>query len=50
MTPGQERRQPPHRPHAVHGPRFFSLSSRLATLVGVVPLVGNQRALALTCI
>jgi diguanylate cyclase (GGDEF)-like protein/putative nucleotidyltransferase with HDIG domain len=40
MTPGQERRQAPHRPHAVQGPRFFSLSKRLATLVGVVSFVG----------
>src|ERR671925_1542630 len=40
MTPGQERRQAPHRPHAVQGPRFFSLSRRLATLVGVVSLIG----------
>src|SRR5919109_24675 len=40
MTPGQERRQPPHRPHAVQGPRFFSLSRSLATLVGVVSAVG----------
>jgi diguanylate cyclase (GGDEF)-like protein/putative nucleotidyltransferase with HDIG domain len=40
MTPGQERRQPPHRPHAVQGPRFFSLSKQLATLVGVVSFVG----------
>jgi putative nucleotidyltransferase with HDIG domain len=40
MTPGQDRRQPPHRPHAVQGPRFFSLSKRLATLVGVVSFVG----------
>ena len=40
MAPGQERRQPPHRPHAVQGPRFFSLSKRLATLVGVVSFVG----------
>jgi diguanylate cyclase (GGDEF)-like protein/putative nucleotidyltransferase with HDIG domain len=41
MTPGQERRQEaPHRPHAVQGPRFFSLSKRLATLVGVVSFVG----------
>jgi diguanylate cyclase (GGDEF)-like protein/putative nucleotidyltransferase with HDIG domain len=39
MTPGQERRQA-HRPHAVQGPRFFSLSKRLATLVGVVAFVG----------
>src|ERR671910_566165 len=40
MTPGEERRQPPHRPHAVQGPRFFSLSKRLATLVGVVSFIG----------
>src|SRR5215204_2712678 len=40
LTPGQNRRQAPHRPHAVQGPRFFSLSSRLATLVGVVSFIG----------
>ncbi len=40
MTPGQERRQAPHRPHAVQGPRFFSLSKRLAALVAVVSFVG----------
>jgi putative nucleotidyltransferase with HDIG domain len=40
MTPGQERRQARHRPHAVQGPRFFSLSSRLATLVGLVSFMG----------
>jgi diguanylate cyclase (GGDEF)-like protein/putative nucleotidyltransferase with HDIG domain len=40
MKPVQERRQAPHRPHAVQGPRFFSLSKRLATLVGVVSFVG----------
>ena len=40
ITPAQERRQAPHRPHAVQGPRFFSLSKRLATLVGVVSFVG----------
>ena len=40
MAPGQERRQAPHRPHAVQGPRFFSLSKSLATLVGVVSFVG----------
>jgi diguanylate cyclase (GGDEF)-like protein/putative nucleotidyltransferase with HDIG domain len=33
-----ERRQP--RPPAVHGPTFFSLSKRLATVVGLVGLVG----------
>jgi diguanylate cyclase (GGDEF)-like protein/putative nucleotidyltransferase with HDIG domain len=40
LPPGQERRQAPHRPHAVQGPRFFSLSRQLATLVGVVAFVG----------
>jgi diguanylate cyclase (GGDEF)-like protein/putative nucleotidyltransferase with HDIG domain len=34
----QERRHP--RPHAMHGPRFLSLSRRLATFVGVVGAVG----------
>jgi diguanylate cyclase (GGDEF)-like protein/putative nucleotidyltransferase with HDIG domain len=41
LTPGQERRQAaPHRPHAVQGPRFFSLSKRLAALVGAVSFIG----------
>ena len=40
LAPGQERRQPPHRPHAVHGPRFLSLSRSLAALVGAVSFVG----------
>jgi diguanylate cyclase (GGDEF)-like protein/putative nucleotidyltransferase with HDIG domain len=38
--PEQERRHHP-RPHALHGPRFFSLSHRLSTLVAVVGLVGG---------
>jgi diguanylate cyclase (GGDEF)-like protein/putative nucleotidyltransferase with HDIG domain len=37
-VPGQERRHP--RPHAVHGPRFWSLSRRLAAFVGAVGAVG----------
>jgi diguanylate cyclase (GGDEF)-like protein/putative nucleotidyltransferase with HDIG domain len=36
--PPAERRHP--RPHAVHGPRFLSLSRRLALLVGTVAVVG----------
>ena len=36
--PMQERRHP--RPHAMHGPRFLSLSRRLAAFVGVVSVVG----------
>src|SRR5256884_2677133 len=37
--PVHERRHP--RPHAVHGPTFFSLSKRLAAVVGLVGLVGT---------
>jgi diguanylate cyclase (GGDEF)-like protein/putative nucleotidyltransferase with HDIG domain len=40
----QERRHP--RPHAVHGPTFFSLSKRLAAVVGLVGLVGTAAGLA----
>jgi diguanylate cyclase (GGDEF)-like protein/putative nucleotidyltransferase with HDIG domain len=42
--PGEERRHP--RPHAVHGPTFFSLSKRLATVVGLVGLVGSAAGVA----
>jgi diguanylate cyclase (GGDEF)-like protein/putative nucleotidyltransferase with HDIG domain len=35
----RERRHP--RPHAVHGPAFFSLSNRLAAIVGAVGLIGT---------
>jgi diguanylate cyclase (GGDEF)-like protein/putative nucleotidyltransferase with HDIG domain len=42
--PAQERRHP--RPHAVHGPTFFSLSKRLATVVGLVGLVGSAAGVA----
>ena len=37
--PARERRHP--RPHAVHGPRFFSLSARLIALVGFVAFIGS---------
>ena len=37
-TPVEERRHP--RPHAMHGPRFLSLSRRLAVFVGIVSAVG----------
>src|SRR3954449_6763647 len=37
--PSADRRHP--RPHAVHGPTFFSLSKRLAAVVGLVGLVGT---------
>jgi diguanylate cyclase (GGDEF)-like protein/putative nucleotidyltransferase with HDIG domain len=37
-APMHERRHP--RPHAMHGPRFLSLSRRLATFVGVISAVG----------
>jgi diguanylate cyclase (GGDEF)-like protein/putative nucleotidyltransferase with HDIG domain len=36
--PARERRHP--RPHAMHGPRFLSLSRRLAAFVGVVGAIG----------
>ena len=38
MIPPEDRRHP--RTHAVHGPRFLSLSPRLALLVGFVSVVG----------
>jgi diguanylate cyclase (GGDEF)-like protein/putative nucleotidyltransferase with HDIG domain len=37
-NPTQERRHP--RPHAMNGPRFLSLSRRLAVFVGIVSAVG----------
>ena len=37
-APAQERRHP--RPHAMHGPRFLSLSRRLAIFVGIVSAFG----------
>ncbi|HSS81048.1 MAG TPA: diguanylate cyclase [Gaiellaceae bacterium] len=37
-TPDLERRHP--RPHAMHGPRFLSLSRRLAIFVGIVSAAG----------
>jgi len=40
----EERRHP--RPHAVHGPTFFSLSKRLAAVVGLVGLVGTGAGVA----
>ena len=42
--PAQERRHA--RPHAVHGPTFFSLSKRLAAVVGLVGLVGSAAGVA----
>jgi diguanylate cyclase (GGDEF)-like protein/putative nucleotidyltransferase with HDIG domain len=44
VSPGQERRHP--RPHAVHGPTFFSLSKRLAAVVGLVSLIGMAAGFA----
>ncbi len=38
VKPDAERRHP--RPHAMHGPRFLSLSPRLAVLVGLVSVLG----------
>ena len=42
VAPAQERRSEPRhpKPHAVHGPRFLSLSMRLSLVVGVVSLAG----------
>jgi diguanylate cyclase (GGDEF)-like protein/putative nucleotidyltransferase with HDIG domain len=37
--PSPDRRHP--RPHAMHGPTFFSLSKRLAAVVGLVGLIGT---------
>ncbi len=42
--PAQERRHP--RPHAMHGPRFLSLSRRLAVFVGLVSTVGVSAGIA----
>jgi diguanylate cyclase (GGDEF)-like protein/putative nucleotidyltransferase with HDIG domain len=39
VKPSEERRHTP-RPHTIQGPRFFSLSRGLATLVGLVSLLG----------
>jgi diguanylate cyclase (GGDEF)-like protein/putative nucleotidyltransferase with HDIG domain len=41
---GHDRRHP--RPHAVHGPTFFSLSKRLAAVVGLVGLIGSGAGIA----
>jgi diguanylate cyclase (GGDEF)-like protein/putative nucleotidyltransferase with HDIG domain len=39
--------EPRHpRPHAIHGPTFFSLSKRLAAVVGLVGLVGTAAGVA----
>jgi diguanylate cyclase (GGDEF)-like protein/putative nucleotidyltransferase with HDIG domain len=38
VAPENERRHP--RPHALHGPRFLSLSKRLALFVGLVSVTG----------
>jgi diguanylate cyclase (GGDEF)-like protein/putative nucleotidyltransferase with HDIG domain len=38
-SPSPDRRHP--RPHAMHGPTFFSLSKRLAAVVGLVGLIGT---------
>jgi diguanylate cyclase (GGDEF)-like protein/putative nucleotidyltransferase with HDIG domain len=44
LEPAEERRHP--RPHALHGPTFFSLSRRLAVVVGVVSAVGFAAGIA----
>ena len=41
--PAEERRRP--RPHALRGPRFLSLSPRLAAVVGLVSVVGISAGL-----
>jgi diguanylate cyclase (GGDEF)-like protein/putative nucleotidyltransferase with HDIG domain len=47
FAPIQERREPRHpRTHAVHGPRFLSLSVRLSLVVGIVSLAGVVAGLA----
>ena len=43
-APEPERRHP--RPHALHGPRFLSLSRRLAAFVGVVSAIGIAAGIA----
>ncbi|HVN59842.1 MAG TPA: diguanylate cyclase [Gaiellaceae bacterium] len=44
IKPDSERRHP--RPHAMHGPRFLSLSPRLALLVGLVSVLGIAAGIA----
>ncbi len=44
FEPAEERRHP--RPHALNGPTFFSLSRRLAVLVGVVSIAGFAAGIA----
>ncbi len=44
LEPAEERRHP--RPHALHGPTFFSLSRRLAVVVGVVSAIGFAAGIA----
>jgi diguanylate cyclase (GGDEF)-like protein/putative nucleotidyltransferase with HDIG domain len=44
LEPAEERRHP--RPHALHGPTFFSLSRRLAVVVGVVSAAGFAAGIA----
>jgi diguanylate cyclase (GGDEF)-like protein/putative nucleotidyltransferase with HDIG domain len=44
LEPLEERRHP--RPHALHGPTFFSLSPRLGVVVGVVSALGFAAGIA----
>ena len=44
FEPNEERRHP--RPHALHGPTFFSLSRRLGVVVGVVSVLGFGAGIA----
>ncbi|HEV7132426.1 MAG TPA: diguanylate cyclase [Gaiellaceae bacterium] len=44
FEPAEERRHP--RPHQLHGPTFFSLSRRLAVVVGVVSVAGFAAGIA----
>ena len=48
VPPAQERRSEPRhpKPHAVHGPRFLALSTRLTLLVGTVSLAGVGAGIA----
>jgi diguanylate cyclase (GGDEF)-like protein/putative nucleotidyltransferase with HDIG domain len=48
VQPKEERRTEPRhpRPHAVHGPRFLSLSKRLSLVVGLVTTVGVGAGIA----
>jgi diguanylate cyclase (GGDEF)-like protein/putative nucleotidyltransferase with HDIG domain len=48
VAPAHERRSEPRhpKPHAVHGPRFLSLSMRLSLVVGIVSVAGVGAGIA----